>query len=736
MPAPPRSPLGVRNDANDATLPTGSGDGAAGSAGKPRSKRRGLARLDSWSESVGLEFQPTAPGQGALAVPESPKVTPRSARRKGRMPPASATPARRGAAVRVGPRGAESPRPPHSAFRAGSPEVSGMFKATLRHAAFKASVQEAVSTPLLDRFAPAGGRAPTPGDRSVDVARRKEGLVAELLRKADNARVNAEYGEAVECLKEAAWLAPPASRHTVSNALRSCRHKLVALSQERESQKHVPSMVRTLDFEGTEGLQEAIATIDAIAWNDESPVREARAPGEAGEGEKVSPASDASFSFGVFGRSSPLSPGRLPSPSTPEENVAGVRSSVEVDVPRAAPGPEEPGPPQAGEGAAPAAGEEGADDDKTVALGLLGQPAPASPEEAAAGGVPSPKGLLAQVLGTILRDTINGQAAKPAPPPLGAAGSPNLIAFTPEAQAEAPPAPTDVASPEDLITFTPEVPAGGAGPSPADLIQFTPEVAPEPAEAEEPAAPAPSPLPSPLGFDAMFKEVKPRYTAKAKGDAGGHTFEAFKLALNITPGGTVSGAHPTMPSPGAGHRFEELDREQEALDAYLADDQASQPVPGALEADGLPGAEPPAAKRVHPKTPTSLFKKGPKVSLDLTPRRVPVSAGRKPKAAPREAAPAADGSVIVLEPVKATRTQQELHGEPKILTPVRRSARKARAQGPSESDVSSVLHFTGFSYAPNPAIRLEEAEDEDVVIVEEAQLTPRRSARLAKREEM
>ena len=88
---------------------------------------------------------------------------------------------------------------------------------------------------------------------------------------------NAEYGEAVECLKEAAWLAPPASRHTVSNALRSCRHKLVALSQERESQKHVPSMVRTLDFEGTEGLQEAITTIDAIAWNDESPVREARA---------------------------------------------------------------------------------------------------------------------------------------------------------------------------------------------------------------------------------------------------------------------------------------------------------------------------------------------------------------------------------------------------------------------------------------------------------------------------
>ena len=45
------------------------------------------------------------------------------------------------------------------------------------------------------------------------------------------------------------------------------RHKLVALFQERESQKHVPSMVRTLDFEGTEGLQEAITitTIDAIA---------------------------------------------------------------------------------------------------------------------------------------------------------------------------------------------------------------------------------------------------------------------------------------------------------------------------------------------------------------------------------------------------------------------------------------------------------------------------------------
>ena len=77
-----------------------------------------------------------------------------------------------------------------------------------------------------------------------------------------------------------------------------------------------------------------------------------------------------------------------------------------------------------------------------------------------------------------------------------------------------------------------------------------------------------------------------------------------------------------------------------------------------------------------------------------------------------------------------------MHGEPKILTPVRRSARKARAQGPSESDVSNVLHFTGFSYAPNPAIRLEEAEDEDVVIVEEEQLTPRRSARLAKREAM
>ena len=730
MPAAPRSPLGVRNDADDAAP----GDGVARSAGKPPGRAGGagrrLARLDSWSESVGLDFQPTAAGQRALAVPESPTVTPRSARRKGRMPPSSATPARRGAAVRVGPRGAESPRPPHSAFRAGSPEVSGMFKATLRHAAFKASVQEAVSTPLLDRFAPAGGRAPTPGDRSVDVMRRKEGLVAELLRKADNARVNAEYGEAVECLKEAAWLAPPASRHTVSNALRSCRHKLVALFQERESQKHVPSMVRTLDFEGTEGLQEAITTIVAIAWNDESPVREARAPGEPGEGEKVSPASDASFSFGVFGRSSPLSPGRLPSPSTPEENVAGVRSSVEVDVPRAAPEPEEPGQPQAGEGAALAAGEEGADDDKTVALGLLGQPAPASPEEAAAGGGPSPKGLLAQVLGTILRDTINGQAAKPAPP--GAAGTPNLIAFTPETQAEAPPAPTDVASPEDLITFTPEVPVGGAGPSPADLIQFTPEVAPEPAEAEEAAAAAPSPLPSPLGFDAMFKEVKPRYTAKAKGDAGGHTFEAFKLALNITPGGTVSGAHPTVPSPGAGHRFEELDREQEALDAY----QASVPVPGALEADGLPGAEPPAAKRVHPKTPTSLFKKGGKVSLDLTPRRVPVSAGRKPKAAPRQAAPAADGSVIVLEPVKATRTQQEVHGEPKILTPVRRSVRKARAQGPSESDVSNVLHFTGFSYAPNPAIRLEEAEDEDVVIVEEEQLTPRRSARLAKREAM
>ena len=130
--------------------------------------------------------------------------------------------------------------------------------------------------------------------------------------------------------------------------------------------------------------------------------------------------------------------------------------------------------------------------------------------------------------------------------------------------------------------------------------------------------------------------------------------------------------------------FAKLEAEAAAEAERAADDAASSKTPA--KRGGTPGKQ-------LPSTPASAAKTAASIGEVSTPL---------------------SGSVVIVTPVRASpRVRDSLDCGEKVLTPVRRSARKATPQSLEPGSMASMLESTGFAYVPNEALKPNEPEDED-----------------------
>ena len=128
------------------------------------------------------------------------------------------------------------------------------------------------------------------------------------------------------------------------------------------------------------------------------------------------------------------------------------------------------------------------------------------------------------------------------------------------------------------------------------------------------------------------------------------------------------------------------------LEAEAAAEAKRDPADAKRDFDDAAPSKSPAAKQL-PSTPASAAKTASSTGEVSTPL---------------------SGSVVIVTPVRASpRTRDSLDCGEKVLTPVRRSARKATPQSLEPGSMASMLESTGFAYVPNEALKPNEPELDD-----------------------
>ena len=128
------------------------------------------------------------------------------------------------------------------------------------------------------------------------------------------------------------------------------------------------------------------------------------------------------------------------------------------------------------------------------------------------------------------------------------------------------------------------------------------------------------------------------------------------------------------------------------LEAEAAAEAKRDPADAKRDFDDAAPSKSPAAKQL-PSTPASAAKTASSTGEVSTPL---------------------SGSVVIVTPVRASpRVRDSLDCGEKVLTPVRRSARKATPQSLEPGSMASMLETTGFAYVPNEALKPNEPELDD-----------------------